>query len=96
MNRTVRRAAQGLRRRNEFEDLLRIYDEDKGSITLPQRLALQTLASFEESGRATAELDAHHAHREAVAQAVQVKGPKGIPSDAAGLIFPPQPPQPHR
>ena len=55
MNRTVRQAAP-LRRRNEFEDLLKIYDEDKGAITLPQRLALNALASFEGSARVTAEL----------------------------------------
>ena len=99
MNRTVRRAAQGLRKRNEFDDLLQIYAEDKGTITVGQRLALNSLSSFEEGQRVTAELGGHYAHRQAVAQAQQSPPvPNNMPGDASKLIFPPsfssQPPPP--
>ena len=91
MNRTVRRAAQGLRKRNEFDDLLQIYAKDKGTITLPQRLALNALSSFEEGARVTAELGGHYAHRQAVAQAQQSPPVPNMPGDVSKLIFPQTP-----
>ena len=40
MNRTVRKVAERLRKSNEFDDLLQIYEQDKGEVTLPARLAV--------------------------------------------------------
>ena len=56
MDRTIRRSAARLRVRPEFDELLGIYARDEGKITLPQRIALQSLASFEEGARVTEEL----------------------------------------
>ena len=46
MNRTVRKVAERLRKRNEFDDLLQIYEQDKGVVALPARLAVNALAGF--------------------------------------------------
>ena len=97
MDRTIRRSAARLRVRPEFDELLGIYARDEGKITLPQRIALQSLASFEEGARVTEELGGHHARREAVARAAYEHTqtqPPGLPRDAANLINPPRPPPP--
>ena len=71
MNRTVNRAAERLRKRNEFADLIQIYDDDKGQVTLPARIAINARASFEHADNATAELGADKARRMAAARATQ-------------------------
>ena len=94
MNRTVRKVAERLRKRNEFDDLLQIYEQDKGVVTLPARLAVNALAGFEHAGTVTAELNVQHTRRVAAAQATQApKGPPpGMPGDAARVLYP----QPHQ
>ena len=91
MNRTARKVAGRLRRRNEFDDLLNIYERDKGTVTLPARMAVNALASFEHSESVTAELNVQQTRREAAAQATQApKGPPpGMPGDAARVLYPP-------
>ena len=93
MNRTVRKVAERLRKRNEFDDLLNIYERDKGTVTLPARLAISALASFEHADAVTAELNVQQTRRVAAAQATQApKGPPpGMPGDAARVLYP----QPH-
>ena len=93
MNRTVRKVAERLRKRNEFDDLLNIYERDKGTVTLPARLAVTALASFEHAEAVTAELNVQQTRRVAAAQATQApKGPPpGMPGDAARVLYP----QPH-
>ena len=93
MNRTVRKVAERLRKRNSFEDLLNIYEQDKGAVTLPARLAVTALASFEHADAVTAELNVQQTSRVAAAQATQApKGPPpGMPGDAARVLYP----QPH-
>ena len=46
INRTAKRVAERLRKRSEFDDLLQIYDDDKGQVTLPARLAISALAEL--------------------------------------------------
>ena len=94
MNRTVRKVAERLRKRNEFDDLLNIYERDKGTVTLPARLAVTALASFEHADAVTAELNVQHTRRVAAAQATKApKGPPpGMPGDAARVLYP----QPHQ
>ena len=53
MNRTVRKVAERLRKRNEFDDLLNIYERDRGAVTLPARIAVNALASFERTAFCT-------------------------------------------
>ena len=91
MNRTVRKTAERLRRRNEFDDLLNIYERDKGTVTLPARMAVNALASFEHAESVTAELNVQQTRRVAAAQATQApKGPPpGMPGDAARVLYPP-------
>ena len=73
MDRTIRRSAARLRVRPEFDELLGIYQRDEGRITLPQRIALQSLASFEEGARVTAELgDTTHGARQSHAQRTNI------------------------
>ena len=93
MNRTVRKVAERLRKRNEFDDLLNIYERDKGTVTLPARMAVNALASFEHADAVTAELNVQQTRRVAAAQATQApKGPPpGMPGDAARVLYP----QPH-
>ena len=93
MNRTVRKVAERLRKRNEFDDLLNSYERDRGTVTLPARMAISALASFEHADVVTAELNVQHARRVAAAQATQApKGPPpGMPGDAARVLYP----QPH-
>ena len=93
MNRTVRKVAERLRKRNEFDDLLNIYERDRGAVTLPARMAISALASFEHAESVTAELNVQQTRRVAAAQATQApKGPPpGMPGDAARVLFP----QPH-
>ena len=93
MNRTVRKVAERLRKRNEFDDLLNIYERDKGTVTLPARMAVHALASFEHADAVTAELNVQQSRRVAAAQATQApKGPPpGMPGDAAQVLYP----QPH-
>ena len=90
MNRTVRKVAERLRKRNEFDDLLQIYEQDKGVVTLPARLAVNALAGFEHADTVTAELNVQHTRRVAAAQATQApKGPPpGMPGDAARVLYP--------
>ena len=76
MDRTIRRSAARLRVRPEFDELLGTYQRDEGKITLPQRIALQSLASFEEGARVTAELGGHHARHEAVEGAQRTNIPR--------------------
>ena len=94
MNRTVRKVAERLRKRNEFDDLLQIYEEDKGKITLPARLAVDALAGFEHADTVSAELNVQHTRRVAAAQATQApkRPPPGMPGDAARALYP----QPHQ
>jgi hypothetical protein len=98
MNRTLRRTADRLRTRPEFEDLLGMYKRDVGHITASSRVALQSLVSLEESGRAAEELDTHHAHRVRVADAVSQHAqqlPAGVPPQVSKPNLPPPPtPQP--
>ena len=93
MNRTVRKVAERLRKRNEFDDLLNIYERDRGAVTLPARMAVNALASFEHADAVTAELNVQQTRRVAAAQATQApKGPPpGMPGDAARVLYP----QPH-
>ena len=90
MNQTVRKVAERLRKRNEFDDLLNIYERDKGAVTLPARLTLSSLASFEHADAVTAELNVQQTRRVAAAQATQApKGPPpGMPRDAARVLYP--------
>ena len=71
MNRTAKLVAERLRERKEFEDLHHIYDEDEGQATLPARIAINALASFEHADTVKAELGADNARRVAAAQATQ-------------------------
>jgi hypothetical protein len=94
MNRTLRRTADRLRTRPEFEDLLGMYKRDVGHITASSRVALQSLVSLEESGRAAEELDTHHAHRVRVAEAVSQHAqqlPAGVPPQVSKPNLPPTP-----
>ena len=88
MNRTARKVAERLRVRNEFDDLLQMYEEDKGHITLPARLAVNALAGFEHADTVTAELHVQHTRRVAAAQATRApRGPPpGMPGDAARVL----------
>ena len=94
MNRTVRKVAERQRKRNEFDDLLQIYEQDKGVVTLPALLAVSALAGFEHAATVTAELNVQHTRRVAAAQATQApKGPpSGMPGGAARVLYP----QPHQ
>ena len=94
MNRTMRKVAERLRVRNEFDDLLQSYEQDNGNITLPARLAVNALAGFEHAYTVTAELNVQNTRRVAAAQATQApKGPPpGMPADAARALYP----QPHQ
>ena len=91
MNRTARKVAERLRKRNSFDDLLNFYERDRGTVTLPARMAISALASFEHADVVTAELNVQHARRVAAAQATQApKGPPpGMPGDAARVLYPP-------
>ena len=64
MNRTVRKVAK-----SKMNDLLQIYEQDKGTVTLPARMAVNALASFEHAEAVSAELGIQHTRRVAAAQA---------------------------
>ena len=79
-----------LRKRTEFDDLFQNFEEDKGHITLPARIAISALTSFVHAENVTAKLGADHRRRVAAAQATQApKGPPGMPGDAARVLYPP-------
>ena len=79
-------ALRGLKRRLEFEDLVEDFQEDKGKITLPRRLHLNTLASFEFADQQEALLQGQHARREAVA--VAHANHTTTPGDPGNLLNP--------
>ena len=79
-------ALRGLKRRLEFEDLVEDFQEDKGKITLPRRLHLNTLASFEFADQQEALLQGKHARKEAVAVAHATHST--TPGDPGNLVNP--------
>ena len=84
MNGAVKRVAERLRQRSEFDDLLQVFEEDKGHITRPVRIAINALASYEHAENVTADLGANHSRRVASAKATQApQGPPGMPGYAA-------------